>query len=75
MICVYNSAQLTNNLELFLFDPDDHQLFPVCEPVPEEAAGGGELHEEEEQYKYEPSTSLNPLEELSVALFHYQYNS
>ncbi|XP_042257557.1 uncharacterized protein LOC121889575 isoform X4 [Thunnus maccoyii] len=34
---------------------DDHQLFPVCEPVPEEAAGGGELHEEEEQYKYEPS--------------------
>ncbi|KAM7366696.1 hypothetical protein PAMP_016111 [Pampus punctatissimus] len=28
---------------------DEQQLFPVCE-----AAGGGDLHEEEEQYKYEP---------------------
>ncbi|KAM7376839.1 hypothetical protein PAMA_013551 [Pampus argenteus] len=28
---------------------DEQQLFPVCE-----AAGGGDLHQEEEQYKYEP---------------------
>ncbi|CAK6974733.1 uncharacterized protein LOC122974068 isoform X3 [Scomber scombrus] len=32
---------------------DDEQLFPVCEPLPEEASGGGE--EDEGQYKYEPS--------------------
>ncbi|XP_053199211.1 uncharacterized protein LOC128383644 [Scomber japonicus] len=32
---------------------DDEQLFPVYEPLPEEASGGGE--EDEGQYKYEPS--------------------